>query len=172
MTFLFYFPSCHYDFQFDDIANITKLYDIRHTRFWDLFFTGPRWICRWLNGVHYSIGKFDPYSYRMGNIIQHILLGIIIFYFLLLALRHLKKQSFFRDNALSIATLTAMLFLLHPVQTQTVSYVIQGKLEGVATFLIISMAFCFWLAYTTQSRTVPIVMQMLYFVLAALFLWI
>ena len=168
VTFLFYFPSRHYDFQFDDIANITKFYDIRHTRFWDHCFTGPRWICRWLNSIHYSIGKFDSYSYRMGNIIQHIMLGVIIFYFLVLALRNLKKQSFFRDNAVSIALLTALLFLLHPVQTQTVSYVIQGKLEGVATFLIICMVFCFWLAFTIQPGVGSFIARISYFVFAAL----
>lgn len=167
VTFLFYFPSRNYEFQFDDIANITKLYDIRNTRFWDHFFTGPRWICRWLNSIHYSIGKFEPYSYRMGNIVQHTILGIIIFYFVLLALRNLKQQSLFKDNALSIATLTAMFFLLHPVQTQTVSYVIQGKLEGVATFLIICMALCFWVAFTTKSKAISALMQLLYFVIAA-----
>ncbi len=168
ITFLFYFPSRHYDFQFDDIANITKYYDIRHTRFWDLFFTGPRWICRWLNSLHYSAGKFDPYYYRMGNIIQHILIGMIIFFFLLLALRHLKKKSFFKDNAFQIATLTAVLFLLHPVQTQTVSYVIQGKLEGVATFFILSMAICFWVAFTVKSPSVAVFLQIIYFALAAI----
>ena len=104
----------------------------------------------------------------MGNIIQHTILGIIIFYFLLSALRHLKKQSFFKDNALSIAFLTAALFLLHPVQTQTVSYVIQGKLEGVATFLILCMVFCFWKTFTTQSGALSFVMGTLYFVCAAL----
>lgn len=166
ITFLFYFPSRNYEFQFDDIANITKLYDIRNARFFDLCFRQPRWIGRWLNGIHYSVSKFEPYSYRMGNIIQHILLGIIVFYFVLLALRKLKKQSFFRDHALSIATVTAMLFMLHPVQTQTVSYVIQGKFEGVATLLIICMSFCFWLAFTTQSKVVSALMSVLYFVIA------
>jgi tetratricopeptide (TPR) repeat protein len=167
VTFLFYFPSRNYEFQFDDIANITKLYDIRNARFWDLCFTESRWIGRWLNGVHYRIGKFEPYSYRMGNIIQHILLGVIIFYFILLILRYLKKQSFFRNHALSIATITATLFMLHPVQTQTVSYVIQGKFEGVATLLIICMAFCFWLAFTTKSKVLSAFMCVLYFIIAA-----
>jgi tetratricopeptide (TPR) repeat protein len=167
VTFLFYFPSRNYEFQFDDIANITKLYDIRNARFLDLCFRQPRWIGRWLNGIHYGVSKFEPYSYRMGNIIQHILLGVIVFYFVLLALRHLKKQSFFRDHALSIATATASLFMLHPVQTQTVSYVIQGKFEGVATLLIICMSFCFWLAFTTQSKFLSALMCVLYFVIAA-----
>ena len=167
ITFLFYFPSRNYEFQFDDIANITKLYDIRNARFWDLCFTESRWIGRWLNGIHYSISKFEPYSYRMGNIIQHILLGVIIFYFVLSILRNLKKQSFFRDYALSIATVTATLFMLHPVQTQTVSYVIQGKFEGVATLLIVCMAFCFFLAFTTKSKMVSVFFGALYFVIAA-----
>lgn len=167
ITFLFYFPSRNYEFQFDDIANITKLYDIRHTRFLDYFFSGSRWICRWLNSVHYRIGRFEPYSYRMGNIIQHLLLGVIIFYFVLLALRNLKKQNFFSTHALPIALFTAMLFLLHPVQTQTVSYVIQGKLEGVATFLIMCMIFCFWKAFTTESKVFSVLLQMLYFIIAA-----
>jgi len=168
ITFLFYFPSRHYDFQFDDIANITKYYDIRHTHLKDLFFSDSRWIGKWLNSIHYSIGKFDPYSYRIGNIIQHILLGNIIFFFIFFALRHLQKQSFFKKNALALACTTAALFLLHPVQTQTVSYVIQGKLEGVATFLIICMAFCFWIAYTTHSKTLAVLMNIIFFALAAL----
>jgi tetratricopeptide (TPR) repeat protein len=168
ITFLFYFPSRHYEFQFDDIANITKYYDIRHTHLKDLFFSGSRWIGKWLNSIHYSIGKFDPYSYRMGNIIQHIILGNIIFFFLFFALRNLKHQSFFKKNALALACITATLFLLHPVQTQTVSYVIQGKLEGVATFLIICMAFCFWIAYTKRSKALAVLMNIIFFALAAL----
>lgn len=44
---------------------------------------------------------------------------------------------------------TAGLFLLHPVQTQTVSYVIQGQLEGLATLSILIMLLC----YDTYARS-------------------
>src|SRR5437867_11803794 len=64
ITALFYYPSLHYSFQFDDIANITKHFNIRHHSFWSLFFHSSRWISYWLNAIHYQIGKFDPFSYR------------------------------------------------------------------------------------------------------------
>jgi protein O-mannosyl-transferase len=150
-AFLFYRPSLHYNFQFDDLANITKLFSIRHITLNDLFFKGPRWISGWLNTVHYRIGKFDPFSYRLFNVITHSLTSILIFYLFYIALSGLKKKSFFSTNALKIAFTTAMVFLLHPVQTQTVSYVIQGQLEGLAAFFIISITLCF--LFISQSKT-------------------
>ena len=55
-----------YNFQFDDLANITKFFDIRHYHFSRLFFSTTRWISYWLNSLHYSWGKFNPFTYRLG----------------------------------------------------------------------------------------------------------
>lgn len=38
LALLFYYPSLSYNFQFDDLANITKFFDIRHYHFSRLFF--------------------------------------------------------------------------------------------------------------------------------------
>lgn len=168
VTFLFYFPSRNYDFQFDDIANITKYYDIRHNNLRDLFFTGPRWIGRWINSIHYSIGKFDPYSYRMANILQHILIGVIVYFLFLVALKNLKKYTFFKDNSVILAFLTSGLFMLHPVQTQTVSYVIQCKLEGIATFFIVALALIFIMMVRTRSIVAKTAFIVTFFSLSAL----
>jgi len=143
ITALTYYPSLHYDFQFDDIANIQKHFLIRHYTFKNLFFTGARWISYWLNAIHYSIGKFDPFSFRVGSLIIHSINGVLLFFFILFALSHSKGNNFFKRHAALIATITAMLFLLHPVQTQTVSYVIQGQLEGLACMAILAMALTF-----------------------------
>src|SRR5438093_7328542 len=70
-SFLFYRPSLHYSFQFDDIANIQKFFAIRHLTLHDLWFQHARWISYWLNAINYSIGKFDPYSYRCFNVLFH-----------------------------------------------------------------------------------------------------
>jgi len=142
ITALFYYPSLTYNFQFDDIANITKHFDIRHNTLNALFFSGTRWISYWLNAVHYSIGGFNPFSYRVGNVLIHISNGLLVFGILWLALRNLKQNNFFKINAYTLALLTSTLFLLHPVHTQTVSYVIQGQLEGLSTFFILSMVLC------------------------------
>ena len=148
---IFYTPSLNYNFQFDDLANITKLFHIRHTTFSTIFFGGPRWISNWLNTMHYKIGKFAPFSYRLFNVISHSMTSILIFYLFYLALSGLKKKSFFSKNAFIIAFTTAFIFLLHPVQTQTVSYVIQGQLEGLAGFFITSITLCFLILSRSKS---------------------
>lgn len=161
ITAIIYYPSLHYAFQFDDQPNIIKHFNIRHSTLADLFFSGSRWISYWLNALHYSIGKFDPYSYRVGNLIIHIINGMLLFavlYFLLSrrvaqTKSHTKKQEpqaidFFSRHALTITTLTTTLFLMHPAHTQTVSYVIQGQLEGMATMSTLLMVLLYlWHAH-------------------------
>lgn len=152
-TILTYYPSLHYDFQFDDIANIPRHFNIRHYSLSQLFFSGTRWISYWLNSLHYKIGKFDPFSYRIGNIVLHSFNGLLVFLVLYFALSRLRNKSFFSDNPLGIALVSMLLFLLHPVQTQTVSYVIQGQLEGFAAFFILSMSLCVLAFGTVHSSS-------------------
>lgn len=150
-SYLFYYPSLYYSFQFDDIANIQKSYSIRHNDLSTLFLNGARWISYWLNALTYRLGKFDPFYYRFFNVTFHTLSGVLLFFLFYVLLSGLKKQSFFKDNAFSLSFLTALLFLLHPVQTQTVSYVIQGQLEGLATLFCIGMLLCFALLSKTKN---------------------
>ncbi|MBU4269360.1 tetratricopeptide repeat protein [Candidatus Dependentiae bacterium] len=136
-TFLFYYPSLKYPFQFDDLANITKKFAIRNDNPLTRFFCS-RWIVDWLNRINYEMDRFNPFYYRLFNLFIHITAGILLFYLLLTLLNKLEKTSFFYKNSILIAFATSGLFLLHPVQTQTVSYIIQGRLEGLASMLILA----------------------------------
>jgi tetratricopeptide (TPR) repeat protein len=118
--------------------------------------------------VYYKISKFEPFPYRLGNVLFHTTTGVLIFFFVFLVLSRLKRESFFKTNSLLIAFVTALLFLLHPVQTQTVSYVIQGELEGLAMLFIMSISLCFVMRSFSQSRTVQYSLTVLLFVLLAL----
>lgn len=149
-TILAYFPSLHYPFQFDDLANITRHFDIRHNSLRSLFFSGTRWISYWLNSIYYHFGKFNPLLYRMGNIAIHLSNGLLVLCIIFFVLNRRAAKSFFRTHALTIATLTSLLFLLHPVQTQTVSYVIQGQLEGLAALASLAMIQLFLLLTATS----------------------
>jgi protein O-mannosyl-transferase len=158
ITALVYYPSLHYSFQFDDIANIQKHFKIRHYNIHDLFFISSRWISYWLNAIHFSIGRFDPFSYRVGNVIIHTLNGFLIFLVIYFCLSRLKKETFFARHNFSIALITSTFFLLHPVQTQTVSYVIQGELEGLAALFSLATLFSFLCA---TSKTISLNAQIL-----------
>ena len=133
-TFICYLPSLYYAFQFDDLANIVKFYDIRHKTINDLFFSNTRWISYWLNTLYYKISKFDPFYYRLGNITFHCITGILVFFLIYWVLTY-NKHLFFKQYAWNIAIGTAFLFLLHPVQTQTVFTLSRDNLKVLPDYL-------------------------------------
>lgn len=167
-TLLFYLPSLRYNFQFDDVASITRYFYIRNKTFSELFLINPRWISYWINTIHYKIGKFNPFGYRLFNVSLHAITSILVFYFVYYALSCLRKKNFFSTHAMSIAATTALLFALHPVQTQTVSYVIQGQLEGMAGFFMMSIAFCFLMMHRMQSSVKKSILMGMIFALTFL----
>lgn len=148
-----YFSSVSYEFQFDDLANIVNNFQVRVGGVRELFFANTRWISQTLNTFYYQIGKFDPFVYRFANITAHIIAGIIAYFIVYLALVRLKHTTFLYSQRFTVAFLTAGLFLLHPTQSQTVSYIIQGQLEGLAALVTLSMIM-FFLLYMTLHSTV------------------
>lgn len=154
LTTLFYLPSLRYPFQFDDIANISKRFAIRFDNPFARWWTNSRWFSDWLNTINYHIGRFDPFYYRIFNLFIHVAAGIVLFYLLLDLCRALKNKPFFTENSIFISFTAALLFLLHPVQTQTVSYVIQARLEGLATLFILLTIFLFVRAFTVSNALV------------------
>lgn len=168
LSLAFYYPSLRYNFQFDDVANITKHFAIRNNSLAHLFFTGPRWITFWVNSINYSFDKFNPYYYRLFNVLLHTCTALFLFYFLFYALAGLVRDSFFKRYAYPLALLSAAMFLLHPVQTQTVSYVIQGRLEGFAGFFVMLMALCFLRMQQSSNAIARTALGLLLFIAAFL----
>lgn len=152
-TTLLYLPSLSYPFQFDDIANISKKFAIRFDNPFSRWWGSSRWVGEWLNTINYQLGGFDPFSYRLFNLIIHILAGLCLYFLINDLCKYLKSKPFFYENSIYIAFCTAALFLLHPVQTQTVSYVIQARLEGLASLFVIATLYTFVRAMSTANMT-------------------
>ena len=138
-TIIAYYPSLSYNFQFDDIYNIQKFFHLRINDLKAWVFGGGRWISYVLNALHYKMGKHNPFVYRRSNMIFHITTGLLIFFVTYFSLLGLKKYAAIVKKAFPVAFFTSTLFLLHPVQTQTVSYVIQGQLEGLASLFMMAI---------------------------------
>jgi tetratricopeptide (TPR) repeat protein len=151
ITTAFYYPSLKYPFQFDDLANITKKFDIRFSDPLSNWWRNRRWIGEWLNRFNFDIGRFEPYYYRLTNLAMHILTGVLVFFLILEGCSRLKKNSFFSRHAFSIAFTTSALFMLHPVQTQAVSYVIQARLEGLATLFVVATLLLILKAFQSKN---------------------
>lgn len=151
LTFIVYWTSLNYAFQFDDGPNITKFFHIRDFCFNNLFLSSTRWISYWLNTILYKIGKFNPFYYRFTNLFFHVFTGILMLLFTFVCLKNYKKNNFIQKYYKQISLLVTSLFLLHPVQTQTVSYIIQGQLEGLSSLFIMLMLLCFIVILTSKS---------------------
>ena len=157
LTALLYAPTLNYPFQFDDVAHITKKFAIRFdspiTRIW----SNSRWLGDWLNSINYQIGEFNPFYYRFFNVITHIVTGVILYFLILNLCSLLNKTSFISKNSLLIASTTTAFFLLHPLQTQTVMYVIQSRVEGVATLFVLAAVLFFTMIFKSKNNILKII---------------
>lgn len=157
LTLALYAPSLYYPFEFDDYANIIKYYNVRHNTLASLFLGRSRWISFWLNACYYSLlpegAKYAPFLYRLGNVLFHACTGVLVFACVRLLALQATKSSFLQKYGFWLATLTSGLFLFHPIATQTVSYVIQGQLEGLAgLFIMLMLALFLTYTYTTGLK--------------------
>lgn len=161
ITFIVYLPSLPYPFQFDDLSNILNYTKLKSATFNNLFLAHSRWLCTWLNTLLYHFFDSKPEICRLVNILIHITNGSLIFWLCLKFKHKTIKQNYY------LATITSLFFLLHPVQTQTVSYVIQGQLEGLCSFFILLTIISFW--YYHQAKTIGAKILGLSFIASCLF---
>jgi len=163
VTAVFYYPSLHYSFLFDDLPNISRNFAIRSFTPRKLYFANSRWISRLLNQFTYHHWKLDPFAYRVIDLMLHITAGLLLFFLVYTLCANVKKNVFLQQNPLLLASLTSGLFLLHPVQTQTVSYITQIRLEG----LVVIASFAIMLLFTFATLTKNIFFKALLFVSCA-----
>ncbi|OGX32721.1 MAG: hypothetical protein A2787_08665 [Omnitrophica WOR_2 bacterium RIFCSPHIGHO2_01_FULL_48_9] len=92
--------------------------------------------------LNYQWGKEDPLGYHLGNVILHISAAILLYYVLrqLFSLPALKSSVWKKDQDL-FAFGAALLFLVHPLQTQSVTYVWQRSEVLSALFYLLSYYF-------------------------------
>jgi len=86
-------------------------------------------------------GHFDPRGYHLVNILIHVLAGFAVYGLA----RGLLRTPRVRDSlpplaAAALPLITALLFVVHPLQTQAVTYIVQRLASLVALFYIASLA--------------------------------
>ncbi|MGD8992282.1 MAG: tetratricopeptide repeat protein [Desulfobacterales bacterium] len=90
--------------------------------------------------LNYYFHKYDVWGYHVVNIIVHILTGIILYAFIKATLALPSVQL--KDNQIyGIAFFAALLWLVHPLQTQSVTYIVQRLNSLAAMFYVLSLWF-------------------------------
>ena len=105
---------------------------------------------------NYAIGATNVFSYHVTNLAIHILAALVLFF---LILRALRSYQYFGDVGLRespydppiFAGAIALLWVLHPMQTESVTYVVQ-RAESLAGLFFLLTLYCFVRATTGGSR--------------------
>lgn len=156
ITILFYAPTLKFPFIYDDMPTITENIHVIRGSFLNkgTIFGISRWISRLLHSFLYKVWGENPTPFRIFNLFMHISIGIMIFILVLKLLTNLKNNpqtKFLKTNAYLISIVSSGLFLLHPTQTQTVTYITQMSLEGMVTFFTFAILTSFVFAVYSKN---------------------
>ena len=154
-AFTIYSPSLNGEFIFDDHAiQKDSLTHITHlSQLPDL--VAAKAVGRRIGFVTFALnyywGGLDPFGYHLVNIIIHALNGLMLFLlsFTMLALFSGKRED--SKGILLVAFLGSLLWLVHPLQSQAVAYIIQ-RLTSLCTLFFLLSLFCYLQGRLTHTR--------------------
>ncbi len=96
--------------------------------------------------VNYALHGLDVRGYHLFNILVHIINSLLLYWLVILTFRtpffavHNGKGTYHPDGFSNfIAVFTALLFAVHPVQTQAITYITQRFASLAALFYLLSL---------------------------------
>lgn len=137
-SFIVYSNTFHASFHFDDTPQIVENYSIRNLSNWFDIVKGQRGIAMLTFAINYAIGGLNVVGYHSVNLAIHSTNGILVYFLIFLTLGNIDSL---KDKAKKIAIFTALLFAVHPIQTQAVTYIVQRMEILASMFMLIGILF-------------------------------
>ncbi len=94
--------------------------------------------------IDYKLGKLNPYYYHLNNVLFHILNVLLLFVFIQRFVQgyNLKLPSDgFRPDPFNIALIVSVLFAIHPMHVESVTWVAERKDVLYVFFFLLSLIF-------------------------------
>ncbi len=140
---IIYSNSFNCSFHFDDTSSIVDNTAIRNISdiksIWN--YSNNRFVAYFTFALNYHYGKLDVWGYHLVNLMIHLATSIIVWWLTLLIFSApvLKDKDISKHKKM-IALFTALLFVSHPLATQSVTYIVQRLASMVAMFYLLSLA--------------------------------
>ena len=146
LVFLIYSNTIHSPFVFDDRINIKVNHYLRLTKLslQDIrlaAFEGPsknRPIVKTSFALNYFFHQYNVMGYHLVNILVHLANGILLYLFVKTTLS-LPVLRLTEKSQKWIPYFTALIWLVHPIQTQSVTYIVQRMNSMAAMFYLLSI---------------------------------
>src|SRR3989338_9502117 len=138
-----YLRSFSADFQFDDYATIVENPIIKHL---DIPLLWSHYKVRFLTNLtfamNYWLGGLNVFGWHLVNNLIHVLNSFLVYLLTFITFRTPKLEGRF-DTAsqYSMALFSSLVFLVHPLQTQAVTYIVQRATSLSGLFYLGAMYF-------------------------------
>ncbi len=151
-SFIVYSSTFSVPFQFDDLACITGNRTVLHfEKINDIWNWWPTRFLTYISfALNYRINEFNVFGYHLVNLLVHTGCCLLVW---LIAKKILTQVMNAEENFEKInitAFFSAMIFAVHPVQTQAVTYIYQRH-TSLATLFILS-SFLSWINAVVAER--------------------
>ncbi|MBB6096420.1 tetratricopeptide (TPR) repeat protein [Povalibacter uvarum] len=134
---LVWLPSLSAGFQFDDWNVIVHEPKVHSLAAWWASMPGIRPLLKLSYAAHYAMGP-DPIVFRVFNMGIHALSAMLVFW--LLQVRGVRA-GLTPSHAMLAGLLAALIFAIHPVQTEAVTY-ISGRSSSLSAFFCLVALWC------------------------------
>jgi tetratricopeptide (TPR) repeat protein len=139
---LVYLTSLDGAFVFDDRVHIVNDEAIRRLRpLGALLAAGTRPVVRLSLAVNHALGGRDPFGYHVFNLAVHLLAAVTLLAVARRTLAAATMPDAVRRNAAGLALAIALLWTVHPLLTQSVTYVIQ-RAESMMGLAVLLSLYC------------------------------
>lgn len=157
LTTIVYANSIHNDFtNWDDLSLVVENPAIRSLsidNLIDIFAPKPGKTYQPIRvlsyAIDYSLWKLNPLGYHLGNIALHGFSAVILYLLLASLLNQIRPESSLESNRL-IALLASLLFAVHPVNVEAVTWISSRK-YGLLAFFYFS-SFYFYIKTSAKGR--------------------
>ncbi len=148
VALLAYSNTFHVPFHFDDPPNITQNPNVQIKVFtWDsmerliknTYKESIRVFSYFTLALNYYFGGSNVFGYHLVNFLVHVASGIFLYWFLLLTFNLPSLTEKYGSISYKVALFTSLIFISHPIQTQSVTYIVQRMASMAGMFYLLSL---------------------------------
>lgn len=152
-TFLVYSNSFHNGFHLDDVPALLENAQIKDLRNLPQILTAPRGVSMATFALNYAIGGFNVFGYHLVSVACHALSAMLLYllFFHTLQTGRDRPDDDAAARSRKLALFAALLFAVHPVQTQAVNYIVQ-RMEILASLFYLLALLLLIKASVTSGR--------------------
>ncbi len=139
-TVLVYSNTFDASFHFDDHTQIVQNESLRDLRsLWPP--SGNRWVGYLSFALNHRLGALEVFGYHLGNLLIHVCNGLLVFWLTALTLRTpaLRRAEMGPLVRKYLPLAAGLLFAVHPIATQAVTYIVQRFTSLATLFFLLSL---------------------------------